>query len=66
MDKIITPAKKKKVKKIRSPEDEIKLARLILYEATKIARLEVRHIAEQVLTDATTIARWERHPFYIA
>jgi hypothetical protein len=55
-------------KSIRRAEDEevIKLAELILAEAKKMAKLQVRMAAEEVLLEATAIARWTKRPFYVA
>jgi hypothetical protein len=55
-------------KSIRRAEDEEvkKLAELILAEAKKMAKLQVRMAAEEVLLEATAIARWTKRPFYVA
>jgi hypothetical protein len=55
-------------KSIRRAEDEEvkKLAELILAEAKKMAKLQVRMAAEEVLLEATALARWTKRPFYVA
>ena len=58
---------KKKVNNKKSEEKEIKkMAERILVEARKMAKLQERHAAEEVLLEATALARWMKRPFYIA
>ena len=69
MIKSISQGKKIRINKpkfIASDNYQKSLAEKILIEAKKMAILEVTKLAEQVLTEATTIARWEKKPFYIA
>ena len=58
----------KKIQKRSQAEDEEveELAALILAEAGKMAKLRVRRAAEQVLLEATALARWTKRPFYVA
>ena len=41
------------------------LCQKILAEARKLAELEIQKMALVVLSEATTVARWEQNPFYI-
>ena len=59
------PKKNRKDKKVEANEIK-KMAELILIEARKIAKLQGRHAAEEVLLEATALARWMKRPFYIA
>ncbi len=57
---------KKRENNKNSEEKEIKkMAERILVEARKIAKLQGRHAAEEVLLEATALARWMKRPFYI-
>ena len=58
---------KKTQNRSRAEDEEIKkLAELILVEARKMAKLQVRMAAEEVLLEATALARWTKRPFYVA
>ena len=57
--------KKRNLKSFKEQPTQ-ELAKQILIEAKKIARLELKTLAEQILTDATSTGRWEKEPFYIA
>ena len=58
---------KKRQNNKNSEEKEIKkMAERILVEARKMAKLQGRHAAEEVLLEATALARWMKRPFYIA
>ncbi len=58
---------KKRENNKNSEEKEIKkMAERILVEARKMAKLQGRHAAEEVLLEATALARWMKRPFYIA
>ena len=67
MKKYLRKMTKKREKNKKSEEIEIKkMAELILIEARKMAQLQGRHAAEEVLLEATALARWMKRPFYIA
>ncbi len=58
---------KKREENKKSEEIEIKkMAERILVEARKMVKLQGRHAAEEVLLEATALARWMKRPFYIA
>jgi len=42
------------------------IADAILHEARKTANRELNKLANKVLSEATTLGRWEKKPFYIA
>jgi ribosomal protein S7 len=42
------------------------LAEEILLEARKIVNRELKKLSNKVLSEATTLGRWEKKPFYIA
>ena len=67
MKKYLRKMTKKKEKNKKSEEIEIKkMAERILVEARKMAKLQGRYAAEEVLLEATALARWMKRPFYIA
>jgi hypothetical protein len=67
MEKDLRKITKKSRKEKKAEAIEIKkMAELILIEAQKIAKLQGRHAAEEVLLEATALARWIKRPFYIA
>lgn len=59
------PKKRRNNKKTEATEIK-KMAELILVEARKMAQRQGRHAAEEVLLEATALARWMKRPFYIA
>ena len=66
MKKYLRKMTKKRENNKNSEEKEIKkMAERILVEARKIAKLQGRHAAEEVLLEATALARWMKRPFYI-
>ncbi len=67
MKKYLRKTTKKRENNKNSEEKEIKkMAERILVEARKMAKLQGRHAAEEVLLEATALARWMKRPFYIA
>jgi hypothetical protein len=58
--------KKRRTGKKSEAREIKKMAELILVEARKMAQLQGRHAAEEVLLEATALARWMKRPFYIA
>ena len=67
MKKNLRKVKKKRRNSKKSEAIEIKkMAELILVEARKMAQQQGRHAAEDVLLEATALARWMKRPFYIA
>lgn len=58
--------KKRRTGKKSEAREIKKMAELILVEAQKMAQLQGRHAAEEVLLEATALARWMKRPFYIA
>ncbi|RLI51750.1 hypothetical protein DRO61_01575 [Candidatus Bathyarchaeota archaeon] len=67
MKKYLRKMTKKRENNKNSEEKEIKkMAERILVEARKMAKLQGRHAAEEVLLEATALARWMKRPFYIA
>lgn len=67
MKKNLQKVTKKRRSRQKSQAIEIKkMAELILVEARKMAQLQGRHAAEEVLLEATALARWMKRPFYIA
>jgi len=67
MKKNLQKVTKKRRSRQKSQAIEIKkMAELILVEARKMAQLQRRHAAEEVLLEATALARWMKRPFYIA
>ena len=64
-EKDLISKQKRNLASFREPSTQ-KLAKQILIEARKIARLELQTLAEQILTDAVSVGRWEKEPFYIA
>ena len=67
MTKHLRKITKKTQKDKKAEAIEIKkMAELILIEAQKIAKLQGRYAAEEVLLEATALARWIKRPFYIA
>jgi hypothetical protein len=67
MKKKLQKVTKKRRSRQKSQAIEIKkMAELILVEARKMAQLQGRHAAEEVLLEATALARWMKRPFYIA
>jgi len=66
MKKCLQKVTKKRRNDKKSEAREIKkMAELILVEARKMAQLQGRHAAEEVLLEATALARWMKRPFYI-
>lgn len=66
MKKYLQKKTKKRRNDKKSEAREIKkMAELILVEARKMAQLQGRHAAEEVLLEATALARWMKRPFYI-
>ena len=67
MKKYLQKMTKKREENKKSEEIEIKkMAERILVEARKMVKLQGRHAAEEVLLEATALARWMKRPFYIA
>ena len=66
MKKYIQKATKKRRDTTKAEAIEIKkMAELILLEAQKMAKLKGRQAAEEILLEATALARWMKRPFYV-
>ena len=56
--------RKQKTKKIKQETNN--LAKDILEEAKKVTELELEKASNEVLSEAHSIARWKKNPFYVS
>ena len=66
MKKLKKADNRRQKRSLAEDEEVKKMAELILIEAKEMAKIQVKKVAEEVLLEAIALARWMKHPFYVA